>query len=119
MGGNEGVGEVLEVGRRVKALKPGDWVIPADTGLGEFTSALLGPCSPPPPAPQSIFPGDFWGAGAHGGCPGLPREQTHGQLLCELLWGFGGSRAKAQLSKAPSLQDVGRAMNPCTYSNST
>ncbi|NXD83822.1 MECR protein, partial [Halcyon senegalensis] len=35
VGGNEGVGEVLEVGRRVAALKPGDWVIPAVTGLGE------------------------------------------------------------------------------------
>ncbi|XP_066421025.1 enoyl-[acyl-carrier-protein] reductase, mitochondrial isoform X2 [Molothrus aeneus] len=36
VGGNEGVGEVLEVGRRVKALKPGDWVIPADAGLGTW-----------------------------------------------------------------------------------
>ncbi|NXY80081.1 MECR protein, partial [Glareola pratincola] len=34
VGGNEGVGEVLEVGRRVAALKPGDRVIPATTGLG-------------------------------------------------------------------------------------
>ncbi|XP_042649875.1 enoyl-[acyl-carrier-protein] reductase, mitochondrial [Tyto alba] len=36
VGGNEGVGEVLEVGRRVTALKPGDWVIPAVTGLGTW-----------------------------------------------------------------------------------
>ncbi|XP_064491222.1 enoyl-[acyl-carrier-protein] reductase, mitochondrial [Pseudopipra pipra] len=36
VGGNEGVGEVLEVGSRVSALKPGDWVIPADTGLGTW-----------------------------------------------------------------------------------
>ncbi|NXE24669.1 MECR protein, partial [Ardeotis kori] len=36
VGGNEGVGEVLEVGRRVAALKPGDWVIPASTGLGTW-----------------------------------------------------------------------------------
>ncbi|NXA18259.1 MECR protein, partial [Ibidorhyncha struthersii] len=36
VGGNEGVGEVLEVGRRVAALKPGDWVIPAGTGLGTW-----------------------------------------------------------------------------------
>ncbi|XP_066191182.1 enoyl-[acyl-carrier-protein] reductase, mitochondrial isoform X1 [Sylvia atricapilla] len=36
VGGNEGVGEVLEVGRRVTALKPGDWVIPADAGLGTW-----------------------------------------------------------------------------------
>ncbi|XP_005058434.1 PREDICTED: trans-2-enoyl-CoA reductase, mitochondrial isoform X3 [Ficedula albicollis] len=35
VGGSEGVGEVLEVGRRVVALKPGDWVIPADAGLGD------------------------------------------------------------------------------------
>ncbi|NXV80212.1 MECR protein, partial [Atlantisia rogersi] len=36
VGGNEGVGEVLEVGKRVTALKPGDWVIPAVTGLGTW-----------------------------------------------------------------------------------
>uniref|UniRef100_A0A8C8AV16 Enoyl-[acyl-carrier-protein] reductase, mitochondrial n=1 Tax=Otus sunia TaxID=257818 RepID=A0A8C8AV16_9STRI len=36
VGGNEGVGEVLEVGRRVAALKPGDRVIPAVTGLGTW-----------------------------------------------------------------------------------
>ncbi|XP_005058432.1 PREDICTED: trans-2-enoyl-CoA reductase, mitochondrial isoform X1 [Ficedula albicollis] len=36
VGGSEGVGEVLEVGRRVVALKPGDWVIPADAGLGTW-----------------------------------------------------------------------------------
>ncbi|KAL2295925.1 hypothetical protein Nmel_017455, partial [Mimus melanotis] len=36
VGGNEGVGEVLEVGRSVTALKPGDWVIPADAGLGTW-----------------------------------------------------------------------------------
>ncbi|KFR14890.1 hypothetical protein N306_00788, partial [Opisthocomus hoazin] len=35
VGGSEGVGEVLEVGRCVTALKPGDWVIPASAGLGE------------------------------------------------------------------------------------
>ncbi|KFU83692.1 hypothetical protein M959_14432, partial [Chaetura pelagica] len=36
VGGNEGVGEVLEVGRHVKALEPGDWVIPASSGLGTW-----------------------------------------------------------------------------------
>ncbi|NXN38665.1 MECR protein, partial [Rhinoptilus africanus] len=36
VGGNEGVGEVLEVGQRVAALKPGDRVIPASTGLGTW-----------------------------------------------------------------------------------
>ena len=35
VGGNEGVGLVLEVGSQVKSLKPGDWVIPRDAGLGE------------------------------------------------------------------------------------
>lgn len=35
VGGNEGVGEVLEVGRRVTALKPGDRVILAVNNLGE------------------------------------------------------------------------------------
>ncbi|XP_075294148.1 enoyl-[acyl-carrier-protein] reductase, mitochondrial isoform X2 [Opisthocomus hoazin] len=35
VGGSEGVGEVLEVGRCVTALKPGDWVIPASAGLGD------------------------------------------------------------------------------------
>ncbi|NXU51606.1 MECR protein, partial [Turnix velox] len=34
VGGNEGVGEVLEVGRHVEALKPGDRVIPTSTALG-------------------------------------------------------------------------------------
>ncbi|KAJ7424599.1 hypothetical protein WISP_27901 [Willisornis vidua] len=36
VGGNEGVGEVLEVGSRVTALEPGDWVIPVDAGLGDI-----------------------------------------------------------------------------------
>ncbi|KAM4655789.1 enoyl-[acyl-carrier-protein] reductase, mitochondrial isoform 1-T1 [Amazona ochrocephala] len=36
VGGNEGVGEVLEVGSRVAALKRGDWVIPATSGLGTW-----------------------------------------------------------------------------------
>ncbi|XP_075294147.1 enoyl-[acyl-carrier-protein] reductase, mitochondrial isoform X1 [Opisthocomus hoazin] len=36
VGGSEGVGEVLEVGRCVTALKPGDWVIPASAGLGTW-----------------------------------------------------------------------------------
>ncbi|NXM04095.1 MECR protein, partial [Tyrannus savana] len=36
VGGNEGVGEVLEVGSRVSALKRGDWVIPANAGLGTW-----------------------------------------------------------------------------------
>lgn len=34
--GNEGVGEVMEVGSSVKALKTGDWVIPAQAGFGTW-----------------------------------------------------------------------------------
>ncbi|NXL53804.1 MECR protein, partial [Podilymbus podiceps] len=46
VGGNEGVGEVLEVGRRVTALKPGDWVIPAGAGLGTWRT-------------QGVFPAEL------------------------------------------------------------
>ena len=35
VGGNEGVAQVVEVGCQVTTLKPGDWVIPKDAGLGE------------------------------------------------------------------------------------
>ncbi|XP_061177201.1 enoyl-[acyl-carrier-protein] reductase, mitochondrial-like [Saccostrea echinata] len=34
--GNEGVGEVLEVGKGVSSFCPGDWVIPAGTGFGTW-----------------------------------------------------------------------------------
>lgn len=40
-GGNEGVGEVIEVGHQVKTLKPGDWVIPKDAGLGTWRTAAV------------------------------------------------------------------------------
>lgn len=72
VGGNEGVGEVLEVGRRVTALKPGDRVILAVNNLGE--------CVPEPlptravllrPPVQGVFPAEF---GDAGGCPELPRS---------------------------------------------
>ncbi|XP_019403200.1 PREDICTED: trans-2-enoyl-CoA reductase, mitochondrial [Crocodylus porosus] len=36
VGGNEGVGEVIEVGSHVTSLRPGDWVIPGDAGLGTW-----------------------------------------------------------------------------------
>ncbi|KAK7887268.1 hypothetical protein WMY93_026889 [Mugilogobius chulae] len=39
--GNEGVGEVTEVGHQVKSLKPGDWVIPKDAGLGTWRTAAV------------------------------------------------------------------------------
>ncbi|KAG1925039.1 enoyl-[acyl-carrier-protein] reductase, mitochondrial, partial [Pimephales promelas] len=35
VGGNEGVGEVLEVGSDVTSLRPGDWVVPIDAGFGK------------------------------------------------------------------------------------
>ncbi|XP_037737638.1 enoyl-[acyl-carrier-protein] reductase, mitochondrial isoform X6 [Chelonia mydas] len=35
VGGNEGVGQVVEVGSHVTSVKPGDWVIPADAELGD------------------------------------------------------------------------------------
>jgi trans-2-enoyl-CoA reductase len=41
--GNEGLGEVVAVGPGVKALHPGDWVIPAVAGLGTWREALVCP----------------------------------------------------------------------------
>ncbi|KAL4657544.1 enoyl-acyl-carrier-protein reductase, mitochondrial [Arapaima gigas] len=41
VGGNEGVGQVLEVGNKVTSLKPGDWVIPRDAGLGTWRTAAV------------------------------------------------------------------------------
>ncbi|XP_045401687.1 enoyl-[acyl-carrier-protein] reductase, mitochondrial isoform X3 [Lemur catta] len=35
VGGNEGVGQVVAVGSNVTRLKPGDWVIPANAGVGD------------------------------------------------------------------------------------
>ncbi|XP_058160734.1 enoyl-[acyl-carrier-protein] reductase, mitochondrial isoform X3 [Dasypus novemcinctus] len=35
VGGNEGVGQVVAVGSSVTGVKPGDWVIPANAGLGD------------------------------------------------------------------------------------
>uniref|UniRef100_A0A8D0HFU1 Enoyl-[acyl-carrier-protein] reductase, mitochondrial n=1 Tax=Sphenodon punctatus TaxID=8508 RepID=A0A8D0HFU1_SPHPU len=36
VGGNEGVGQVMEIGSHVTSVKPGDWVIPVDAGLGTW-----------------------------------------------------------------------------------
>lgn len=41
VGGNEGVGQVAEVGSQVTTLKVGDWVIPRDTGLGTWRTAAV------------------------------------------------------------------------------
>ncbi|KAE8602406.1 hypothetical protein XENTR_v10013980 [Xenopus tropicalis] len=38
IGGNEGVGEVIKVGCNVNSVKPGDWVIPTDSGFGTWTT---------------------------------------------------------------------------------
>ncbi|MBN3290832.1 MECR protein, partial [Polypterus senegalus] len=41
VGGNEGVGQVLEVGGHVTSLRPGDWVIPRDAELGTWRKELV------------------------------------------------------------------------------
>ncbi|XP_074832417.1 enoyl-[acyl-carrier-protein] reductase, mitochondrial [Carettochelys insculpta] len=42
VGGNEGVGQVVEIGSHVTSLKPGDWVIPIDAPVGTWrTDAVL------------------------------------------------------------------------------
>ncbi|MBN3326502.1 MECR protein, partial [Atractosteus spatula] len=45
IGGNEGVGEVVEIGTNVTAFRPGDWVIPVDAGFGTWrTEAVCDEC---------------------------------------------------------------------------
>lgn len=39
--GNEGCFEVMSVGSGVKTLKPGDWVVPASTGIGTWRTHAL------------------------------------------------------------------------------
>ncbi|RUS91850.1 hypothetical protein EGW08_000421 [Elysia chlorotica] len=39
--GNEGVGEIVDVGTDVKGLNPGDWIIPADTAFGTWQTMKL------------------------------------------------------------------------------
>ncbi|KAM4806090.1 enoyl-[acyl-carrier-protein] reductase, mitochondrial isoform X1 [Urocitellus parryii] len=41
VGGNEGVGQVEAVGCHVTRLKPGDWVIPANAGLGTWQTEAV------------------------------------------------------------------------------
>ncbi|KAM9723194.1 enoyl-[acyl-carrier-protein] reductase, mitochondrial [Menidia menidia] len=41
VGGNEGVAQVIEVGSHVKSLKPGDWIIPKDAGLGMWRTEAV------------------------------------------------------------------------------
>ena len=42
IGGNEGVAQVVQVGKQVNSLKTGDWVIPRDAGLGKLQPKLYG-----------------------------------------------------------------------------
>ena len=39
--GNEGVGEVVAVGKNVKSLKVNDWVNPADSGFGTWRTLVV------------------------------------------------------------------------------
>ncbi|XP_037683873.1 enoyl-[acyl-carrier-protein] reductase, mitochondrial isoform X3 [Choloepus didactylus] len=41
VGGNEGVGQVVAVGSTVTRVKPGDWVIPANAGLGTWRTEAV------------------------------------------------------------------------------
>ncbi|XP_066532951.1 enoyl-[acyl-carrier-protein] reductase, mitochondrial [Hoplias malabaricus] len=41
VGGNEGVGEVLEVGDGVETVRPGDWVVPVDAGFGTWRTEAV------------------------------------------------------------------------------
>ncbi|KAL0967370.1 hypothetical protein UPYG_G00251390 [Umbra pygmaea] len=41
VGGNEGVGEVVEVGSEVTALRPGDWAVPWDAGFGTWRTEAI------------------------------------------------------------------------------
>ncbi|XP_049734476.1 enoyl-[acyl-carrier-protein] reductase, mitochondrial isoform X2 [Elephas maximus indicus] len=41
VGGNEGVGQVIAVGSNVTGVKPGDWVIPANPGLGTWRTEAV------------------------------------------------------------------------------
>ncbi|KAL6485506.1 hypothetical protein MHYP_G00048980 [Metynnis hypsauchen] len=41
VGGNEGVGEVLEVGDDVHTVRPGDWVVPVDAGFGTWRTEAV------------------------------------------------------------------------------
>jgi NADPH:quinone reductase-like Zn-dependent oxidoreductase len=58
VGGNEGVGYVTAVGKKVKGLKAGDRVIPAAPGLGTWRTHVVADaakwtkvwCLPPPSA---------------------------------------------------------------------
>ncbi|KAL1254725.1 hypothetical protein QQF64_016954 [Cirrhinus molitorella] len=41
VGGSEGVGEVIEVGKDVTSLRPGDWVVPIYAGFGTWRTGAV------------------------------------------------------------------------------
>ncbi|XP_062406520.1 enoyl-[acyl-carrier-protein] reductase, mitochondrial [Sardina pilchardus] len=41
VGGNEGVGEVVEVGEEVTSVRVGDWVLPVDAGFGTWRTEVV------------------------------------------------------------------------------
>ena len=41
VGGNEGVGEVISVGKDVRSVQPGDWVIPSHVNSGTWCTHKL------------------------------------------------------------------------------
>ncbi|XP_011616498.1 enoyl-[acyl-carrier-protein] reductase, mitochondrial [Takifugu rubripes] len=41
VGGNEGVGQIMEIGSKVKSLKLGDWILPKDAGLGTWRTEAV------------------------------------------------------------------------------
>lgn len=89
---------MLEVGPGVTALRPGDWVIPADAGLGEF---ILGT-----PTCKASATGIF-GVLEPLGVPRL--AQRANPWSWSPVWDFGGSRAKAQLSKGTVCAGCGQS----------
>lgn len=89
---------MLEVGPGVTALRAGDWVIPADAGLGEF---ILGT-----PTCKASAPGIFGVLEPLGGAQTCPESKPMVRLSCR---DFGGSGAKAQLSKGTVCAGCGQS----------
>lgn len=54
VGGNEGVAQVVEVGRAVTHIKPGDWVVPAVSGWGTWRTLAQSPANKVVKIPNNI-----------------------------------------------------------------